>query len=383
MLFTRKTASSVASLFLLASLALLCGLGDEVTYWNRPEPFLTLVSVLSLFLALRSSPWVAVISVGVLAGLAVGFKLYGFIYTLPAGAVALARVETLRGRLVAGIIGGACAVLSAILPYLEKGVSITGYLRFLGVAFGNGWSADPFTDTLLIAFVLAVPIVGIWIWWKPALNTPDRWLLAGLALSLAMITVIGGKKGGGAYYLLPLIPLCMYGIAVVCASSKIEAKGITAFVFVSFLLAYGPHLILYVRDLGYGYQVAARLQREKIAELKTFLDTYPDAQIGISDDAHYSSYFYRVFLVFDERPLHIDFGVWMDLAYAGVDERYIVRFIKGCSIPTWILPLGRPFTQVNWYNGLPLVSESFRQTFLMNYRKIENGEAYQVWQCKS
>jgi len=30
-----------------------------------------------------------------------------------------------------------------------------------------------------------------------------------------------------------------------------------------------------------------------------------------------------------------------------------------------------------------LVSESFRQTFLMNYRKIENGEAYQVWQCKS
>src|SRR6516162_3778802 len=193
MLFTRKTASSVASLFLLASLALLCGLGDEVTYWNRPEPFLTLVSVLSLFVALRSPPWVAVISVGVLAGLAVGFKLHGFIYTLPAGAVALARVETLRGRLVAGIIGGACAVLSAILPYLEKGVSITGYLRFLGVAFGNGWSADPFTDTLLIAFVLAVPIVGIWIWWKPALNTPDRWLLAGLALSLAMITVIGGK----------------------------------------------------------------------------------------------------------------------------------------------------------------------------------------------
>jgi hypothetical protein len=383
MLFTRKTASSVASLFLVASLALLCGLGNEVTYWNRPEPFLILVGVLSLFVALRSSPWVAVISVGVLAGLAVGFKLYGFIYTLPAAAVALARVETLRGRLVAGIIGSACAVSSAILPYLEKGASITSHLRFLGVVFGAGWSADLFTDNLLIAFVLAVPIVGIWIWWKPALNTPDRWLLAALALSLAMVTVIGAKKGGGAYYLLPLIPLCMYGITVVCPSSKIEAKGIAAFVFVSFLLAYGPHLILHLRDLGCGYQVAARSQREKIAELKAYLDTYPNAQIGISDDAHYSSYFYRVLSVFNGQPLHIDFTVWMDLAYGGVDERYIVRFLNGCSIPTWILPLGRPFTQVNWYNGLPLVSESFRQTFLMNYRKIENGEAYQVWQCTS
>jgi hypothetical protein len=378
----RKTASSVASLFLLASLVILFGLFDAHSYWNRPEPFLILVSALALFVALRSSPWVAVISVGVLAGLAVAFKLHGFIYTLPAAAVALARVGTLRGRLVAAIIGSACAALFAILPYLEKGASITGYVRFLGVvAFGAGWSADLFTDNLLIAFILAVPIVGIWIWWKPVLNTPDRWLLAALGLSLALITVIGGKEGGGAYYLLPLMPQCMYGIAVVCASAKTETKGIAAFVFVSFFLAYSPHLIAKLRWLRFLDQVPS--EREKIAELRTYLDTYPDAQIGISDDAHYSSYFYRVFSVFDGRPLHIDFGVWMDLAYAGVDEQYIVRFIEGCTTPTWILPVGKPFTQLNWYNGLPLVSEAFRQTFFTNYRKIHDGQAYQIWQCKS
>jgi hypothetical protein len=383
MLLKRKTASSVASLFLLASLVILFGLFDESSYWNRPEPFLILVSVLSLFVALRSSLWVAVISVGALTGLAVAFKLHGFIYTLPAAAVALARVETLRGRLVGGIIGSAFAILSAILPYLEKGASITGYLRFLGVAFGTGWSADFFTHNLLIAFVLAVPIVGILIWWKPALNTPDRWLLAALGLSLAMITVIGGKGGGGTYYLLPLIPSCIYGIAIVCASSKIQAKGIAAFIFVSFFLAYGPYLIAKLRLLRFLDPVVAPSEREKIAELKTYLGSYPEAQIGISDDAHYSSYFYRVFLVFDERPLHIDFGVWMDLARAGVDERYIVRFIEGCTIPTWILPVGKPFTQLNWYDRLPLVSESFRQTFFTNYRKIQDGQAYQIWQCKS
>jgi hypothetical protein len=325
---------------------------------------------------------VAVIGVGVLAGLAVGFKLYGFIYTLPAAAFALARVESLRGRVVAAIIGSACAVVTALLPYLEKGASIIGYWRFLGVAFGAGWSADVFINNFLIAFVLAVPIVGILIWWKPALDTPDRWLLGALALSLAMISMIGGKEGGGAYYLVPLIPHCIYGIAVVCASSKIEAKGIAAFVFVSFFVAYGPHLFANMRWLRYLYQVAAPSEREKITELKTYLVSYPEAQIGISDDAHYSSYFNRVFSVFAGGPLHIDFTVWMDLAHAGVDERYIVRFVEGCTIPTWILPMGRPFTQLNWYNKLPLVSEAFRQTFLTNYRPIKIGQAYQVWQCK-
>jgi hypothetical protein len=175
----------------------------------------------------------------------------------------------------------------------------------------------------------------------------------------------------------------MYGIAVVCASTKIQAKGIAAFVFVSFFLAYSPHLFAYMRWLRFLYQVVVPSQREKITELRTYLDTYPNAQIGISDDAHYPSYLNRIFSVFTGAPLHIDFTVWMDLAQAGVDERYIVRYVEGCTIPRWILPVGKPFTQVNWFNGLPLVSEAFRQTFLMNYQQIETGQAYQVWQCKS
>jgi hypothetical protein len=219
----------------------------------------------------------------------------------------------------------------------------------------------------------------IWIWRKPVLHPSDRWLLAALGPSIALVTVIGAKDGGGTHYLLPFVPVCIYAIATVCASAKVETEKIASLVFISYFLAYSPNLVLNVRDLYHD----TTHEWEKIAELKTYLDSYTGAQIGVSDDQHYSSYFYRVLSVWDGRPLDVDFSTWMDLAYVGVDEGYIVRFIERCTIPVWILPLGTPFTKTNDFNGQPLLSERFRQTFLTNYRQIETGHAYQVWACKS
>ena len=129
------------------------------------------------------------------------------------------------------------------------------------------------------------------------------------------------------------------------------------------------------------YQVDAAQERDKITQLRNFLGSYPDAQIGVSDDNHYPSYFYRVFSVWNGQPLHVDFSAWMDLAYGGVDEKYIMRFIERCTVKTWILPVGYPFMQINWYNNLPLVTDNFRRTFFANYRQIKIDDAYQVWRC--
>jgi hypothetical protein len=378
----RKTANCLTSLFLLASLIMLLGPFGVFPYWNRSEPFLILVSVLALLMAFGPSSLMAAVGIGVLAGAAAGLKLHGFIYTVPAAAATLAKVETLRGRVVIAIIGGACAVAAALLPFLEKGASIVDYLQFLRVELNSGLSSSLLVGIIPVTFVLTAPIVGIWIWRKPALYLSDHWLLIASGISVAMITVIGAINGGGSYHLLPLIPICIYGIAVVCVSSKTEAKEIAALIFVSFFLAYGPQLFLNMRWFIYKYQVAAPSEREKIAELITYLDSYPEAQIGISDDEHYSSYFYRVLSVWKGRPLHVDFTVWMNLAYAGVGEEHIVRFIKGCTVPTWILPLGAPFTMISWYNDVPVLSDSFRKTFSTNYQLVRTGQAYQVWECK-
>src|SRR5262249_45827443 len=153
-----------------------------------------------------------------------------------------------------------------------------------------------------------------------------------LGPSIALITIIGAKDGGGRYYLLPFAPICIYAIAPVCASAKAETAKIASLVFIPYFLAYSPNLVLNMRDFYHDPSA----EREKIAELKTYLDAYPGAQIGVSDDQHYSSYFYRVLSVWNGRPLDVDFSTWMDLAHIGVDEQYIVRFIERCTIPVWI-----------------------------------------------
>ena len=79
-LLTWKTASSLTSLLLLASLIMLFASFDVTAYWNRAEPFLILLSVLALLLAIRSSAVMAGIGIGVLAGIATGLKIHGFIY---------------------------------------------------------------------------------------------------------------------------------------------------------------------------------------------------------------------------------------------------------------------------------------------------------------
>jgi hypothetical protein len=381
-LFKRTTASNLASLFLLASLLLLCDIfgGGFYAFWNRAEPFLILISVLALLIASRSSFSVMGVSIGVLAGVAVGLKLHGFIYVVPAAAVALARVETLRGRLLLTTIGSVCTATSAILPYLVKGVSVGGYWRFLKVPLDQHWFAYATMENLLIVFALSAPIIMIWSQRKQPLSAPDRWLLGALSLSAVTVTVLGAKMGAGSYYLLPLVPIVIYGIARVCASET-KAKQIAALLFVSFFLAYGPNLLLNLKQLKYWYQVTP-WQGEQIAELKTYIDLYPDAQIGVSDDAHYSNYFYRVLSVWKGRALHVDFSTWMDLASVNVDEEHIMRFIRGCAVRTWILPLGTPFAKINWYGWVPLVTDNFRQTFANTYEQVMSGQAYQIWRCK-
>ena len=59
-----------------------------------------------------------------------------------------------------------------------------------------------------------------------------------------------------------------------------------------------------------------------------------------------------------------------ELAYVGVPEKNIIRFIKTCEVPTWILPLGEPFTKESWYTQRPILSDEFRRIFAMNYRLI-------------
>ena len=287
-----------------------------------------------------------------------------------------------RDRIIVAIIGVACAILFALLPFCLNQSSLVGYSQYLNLAADHGLSLETFRLNLLFALVLIGVIFGNWYWRRPAIKRAEFWLLAGLCMSIAIAVVVGSVSGGGPYHLLPFVPVCLYGAVVVSDSPAGETSRIIAIVFVVLLLAYGPGGFIIHSRLLTDYYRNSQAEREKIIELKKDLAAYPNAQIGISDDGHYSDTYYRIFSVLKGYPLHVDFAAWEDLAYVGVDEKYVIRFIKTCEVPRWILPLGAPFTKLSWYTKQPILSNDFRQTFLMNYRLTQTGHAYQVWSCR-
>ena len=380
----QKVANNLTSFLFMASLVMLFVRFNRYPYWGRAEPFLILIGALALLVATRVRPLAAGAIIGVLAGLATGFKLHGFIYVAPTAIMTLARAKMPRDRVIVAIIGVTCAIIVALLPFCLKESSLVGYWQYLRLAADHGLSLDLFKDNLFFAlflFALVVfPIIyGIWFWGKPAINPSEFWLLAGLCISIAIAVVIGSVSGGGPYHLLPFVPVCLYAAAAVSDAHAAEANRMIAISFLLLLLAYGPggsRLIIY-------YYRNFQTEHDKIIELQTYLDAYPDAQIGISDDLHYSDTYYRIFSVLQGHPLHVDFSAWGEMAYAGVPEKNIIRFMKRCEVPTWILPLGAPFTKLNLYTNLPMLSDDFRRTFSMNYKLVQMGQAYQVWRCRS
>src|SRR5207248_2343722 len=235
---------------LLASLVALFGMFrahpySQYPYWNRPEPFLITTSVLALVvIAWKPPPLLGGISIGVLAGLAMGLKLHSFIYLIPAAALTVARVKSLRDQFVVVIISGIAAAIIALLPYLANGVSILGYLKFLRVAFQDLWSGIIFVSNVEVFFVFTAVFVVSWIWRKGTFEYSARCFFVGLFISAAMLVVVGAKVGAGSYYLLPLVPAFIYGIAIGCPWSATEVRGIAAPISIALFLGYGPNLWL-------------------------------------------------------------------------------------------------------------------------------------------
>ena len=182
------------------------------------------------------------------------------------------------------------------------------------------------------------------------------------------------------------MPISAFGLLSVLEAPALPqgldlySRDVGILVLIPLLIFYFPGELRWTKGVINQY-LSVRNERRKIEELQMFSTRYPLAEMGVSDDEHYADTYYRPVLVFRGAPLHVDFASWMDLSYAGVSERRIIGMLEVCAIPVWLLPEGLPFSNTNYYTGLPLLSENFRRTFLVKYRLTEIGQFYSVWKC--
>jgi hypothetical protein len=386
----QKTRNAVISFLIIASLVTVFdrfgvfGFSNRLgvfTYWNRAEPFLILITVLALVAEITLQPFVAAVVIGGLAGAATGLKIHGFLYVLPIAMMLLGRVKNFRDRAVLSAVGAAGAILFGILPFCMRAASFENYLLYLRLAAHHGLSLELLKENCVFAVAMIAPMASIWYLQRSTLNAPERWFVSSLIVSIALVAIIAAKPGAGAYHFFPFAPQCFYGVSLLLARSRADARRGMTIVFTLLLVVYCPSLFLQIQQMR-SYQHNAHIEQAKIAELRELLDAYPGAQIGVSDETHYADTYYKFLSVVSGHPLRVDFAAWMDMQYSGVEESNILRFVKGCEVPEWILPLGPPFTMVTWYTQLPLLSDEFRRTFGENYKLAKVGNAYQVWECR-
>jgi len=296
--------------------------------------------------------------------------------------------ETWKERVRLALVGSVAGEIAAVLPFLPTVGIVEGYVSVIEMTATIGLEAkDLLIKNTLFSLMLFIPIVTVWYFSQPLSCQFNAWFSGRLLMSLVILTIIASNPGAGPHHFLPLVPISAFGLLSVLEAPglgrqalALNSRDVGVLVLVPLLIFYAPGELRWTKRFTYQY-LSAQNERRKIEELQMFSTRYPLAEMGVSDDEHYADTYYRPVLVFRGAPLHVDFASWMDLSYAGVSERRIIGMLEVCAIPVWLLPEGLPFSNTNYYTGLPLLSENFRRTFLVKYRLTEIGQFYSVWKC--
>jgi hypothetical protein len=360
----------------------------EETFWNRPEPFLILLSALGVR-ALRLPNITAASAIGLLAGLAAGLKLYAFLYFVPV-AVALLSREALSWTSVVCLASVMFAVvLTAMLaPFLHPCVSLKHYLAYLKLAADQGLSLGNFVENLKFLAVVITPCVTIYLIRWPVRSREMELSLLALLVCTAITAVIAAKHASGPWHLLPFLPPLMF---LTLRVAELEPRNLVLSIgkqtaargfFCLYICTFGPWL-LFSSIRMVGVIASSPLIWSQIAELEKLYSIYPQAEMGVSDFKNYDDTFYRVVGVLRGTPVHFEIPFIMDIRDVGLGDAATEELVEGCKITEWILPTaGVPFSIVNLYPGSQLLSDKFRQDFENNYRVVFNGNYYNVWSCR-
>jgi hypothetical protein len=354
-------------------------------FWNRPEPFLILLSALS-GLALRLPIFKAGFAIGIITGLAVGLKLHGVFYCLPAAAALLERQSSpwmSRVRL-AGVIF-ATAVAAIIAPFLHPAVSLSRYLAYLEITAQHGFRLDRFIQNIIFLALIMTPGITICFLKRPMLLHEFPLSIPVLITSGIIVAAIGAKNGAGVHHVLPLVPavtLATLQIAQLKSqdpSALISRQAGALGFFVAYFVAFMPFVV--DQSLLMGHAIArSSSEWPKIVELEKLYGMHTRAEMGTTDNANYPETYYRVVGVLRGGPVHFEVPFLKDLRGAGLGDDAVRDLLQHCKVAEWILPhAGKPFSQ---RNGVELFSDGVRYAFDNNYRLISSGTYYDVWGCR-
>jgi hypothetical protein len=375
----RRRAIGVAGLF-----AVICLMFQGVSFWNRPDSLLALLSAAALWIAVRvHRPPFATVALGLITGMLIDLKITGVLYALPAFALLIGE-SRIRMVLLAALVS-ACV---AVVPFLAySNVSLANYLHWLSVSAANGLVFLTFKRNAEWAVFLMLPLVPALMW--STANRRERWLGGALIAGIAMTVIAASKPGAGAYHLLPFVPVVLYSAAVTwgCANSNISGNRHMRLAVLAFIVTVGV-----IATLQTAYFIFAATQTRGMSlasDLNDFVQAHPDRRIEMGYAAENESFAYvRPILVFHEGAYLVDAPAIQEFQMSGLDlPAATVQAIESCAIDLWLFPRdGTPFSVRNRYPStghVPVFPERFRTAFGRSYHPITSTKYFEVWGCRA
>src|SRR5262249_19000624 len=129
--------------------------GAAYPFWNRPEPFLILIGVLTIIAAFKLPKMAAASTIGVLAGLASGYKVHGALYAVPAALAVCGAGNTWKDRIGLVTLATIAAAIAFSFPFLAglEG-TVEGYRSVLLMTATHGISLRQLKENLLFSLIL-------------------------------------------------------------------------------------------------------------------------------------------------------------------------------------------------------------------------------------
>jgi len=357
----------------------------EFGFWNRPESYLLLLSTLSVALVLKSPSW-GVLCTGILAGIATTFKFTGFLFFIPVTLLLLMQGHSLRQLWVAIFAGLAVA----LAPYALSSFSLSNHLAYVQSLASQTLSEGLFHRNIAYSLFSILPIAWLWTAMSKANSSKNHYgvMILVVIVTEFLVCVLASKPGAGPHHLLPGLPIKLWLIHELSRSQDVNGHrslrflGLVLWSMSLYYIAYGYPKFLKNHFVSVDYLEGQYKARK---ELHSLLKKFPNLYVGVTDSTHanYSLSFFRPYAFGPEYADKLDPVAFMEVSFTtNIDDRRFVSKIQTCSYPFIILPSnGQPFTLLNFYTNKPLFSDELRRVFAREYRLIEKGTYFHIFEC--
>ena len=379
----RRSGSTALALALTALMTALLATELNCWFWNRPDSFLLAFSAIAVLLLETARPAVCLIAVGLLAGLALNFKLFGPIYLIPVALVCVATSRSWRALLGALLAGGGLFVLAVLAPFALPSFSAPVYLANLLAMPRQGFFVLGFWQSLVYGLViLATPVLS----WRTATASPqDRLLGASLVVCAIVVAIVSGKPGGGTPYMMPLIPVSLYLTARLASRQTNSPESAPRLpnhrmVLLAVLVFAAPCWAFEWWQLA-RHASASGVERAQAAELRSLFLAYPGSEVGHNSGPAQDEYL-RAEKAFLGQTTRFDYVNVIDQMAAGQPASALHPLFERCNVPSWILSRqGGRLLGADW-SGRPLFDAGSRARFYTNYELAGRYRFYEVWRCR-